>query len=471
MSRLTLNQMLIIMMLLFSSCIWGVLVLDQQQREYQYQNLVNKQLNIQSKLLLAFAFTKDISVLKTRLTDNFNTANTKSNPRIDSDLESLFYQLDFLCLDLLFSESCKQIRVILTNLQSYPIVLEARYIEQQVEVLSRQSDLLVHNIMELLDKNRSNYQKSEADLDQIRNQYFLLILVVGVFIMMLINHSFISPLQYISGLIQNVDNPAKFHSLKQPNKRLPEMYQSVEADIQKLQKKYHKLDDLRNAMLRHAAHELKTPLASVNEGCSILGEEVVGSLTPEQKEVVMLLNASAKRLNILVERLLDYNTLLQQISPRYDQVDLSLVVAECLRDNRLAMEQVGIDSIVDLTHLTAFSDSELIRRMLDNLVSNALAHGEKQNPIYIKIYELKDKLAIEVANHGSALSHESIANLFQPFSRGNTRRNDKVIGAGLGLSIVDECARLLNGNVALVDVAYADVCFRVVLPYQGASVE
>ena len=463
--------MLIIMMLLFSSCIWGVLVLDQQQREYQYQNLVNKQLNIQSKLLLAFAFTKDISVLKTRLTDNFNTANTKSNPRIDSDLESLFYQLDFLCLDLLFSESCKQIRVILTNLQSYPIVLEARYIEQQVEVLSRQSDLLVHNIMELLDKNRSNYQKSEADLDQIRNQYFLLILVVGVFIMMLINHSFISPLQYISGLIQNVDNPAKFHSLKQPNKRLPEMYQSVEADIQKLQKKYHKLDDLRNAMLRHAAHELKTPLASVNEGCSILGEEVVGSLTPEQKEVVMLLNASAKRLNILVERLLDYNTLLQQISPRYDQVDLSLVVAECLRDNRLAMEQVGIDSIVDLTHLTAFSDSELIRRMLDNLVSNALAHGEKQNPIYIKIYELKDKLAIEVANHGSALSHESIANLFQPFSRGNTRRNDKVIGAGLGLSIVDECARLLNGNVALVDVAYADVCFRVVLPYQGASVE
>lgn len=471
MSRLTLNQMLIIMMLLFSSCIWGVLVLDQQQREYQYQNLVNKQLNIQSKLLLAFAFTKDTSVLKTRLTDNFNTANTKSNPRIDSDLESLFYQLDFLCLDLLFSESCKQIRVILTNLQSYPIVLEARYIEQQVEVLSRQSDLLVHNIMELLDKNRSNYQKSEADLDQIRNQYFLLILVVGVFIMMLINHSFISPLQYISGLIQNVDNPAKFHSLKQPNKRLPEMYQSVEADIQKLQKKYHKLDDLRNAMLRHAAHELKTPLASVNEGCSILGEEVVGSLTPEQKEVVMLLNASAKRLNILVERLLDYNTLLQQISPRYDQVDLSLVVAECLRDNRLAMEQVGIESIVDLTHLTAFSDSELIRRMLDNLVSNALAHGEKQNPIYIKIYELKDKLAIEVANHGSALSHESIANLFQPFSRGNTRRNDKVIGAGLGLSIVDECARLLNGNVALVDVAYADVCFRVVLPYQGVSVE
>ena len=224
-------------------------------------------------------------------------------------------------------------------------------------------------------------------------------------------------------------------------------------------------------MLRHAAHELKTPLASVNEGCALLGEEVVGRLSPEQREVVMLLSASAKRLNILVERLLDYNTLLQQISPQYEQVNLALVVEECLRDNRLALDQGGIHPIVELTQITAFSDSELIRRMLDNLVSNALAHGTNQNPIYIKIYELKGKVAIEVANNGPALSQESVANLFQPFSRGNTQRNDKVIGAGLGLSIVDECARLLNGNVSLVDVDYADVCFRVVLPLQGVNIE
>ncbi len=463
--------MLIIMMLISSSCIWGVLEVDKQHREQNYQNLINKQLNVQSKLLLAFAFTKDIAALRTPLTEHFKTNNNQSNPRVDSDLENLFYQLDFLCLDLLFSESCKQIRLILTNLQSYPIVLEAHFIEQQVQVLSNQSDLLVHNILELLDKNRSSYHKSELALDVARNKYLVFILIAAVLIMMLINHSFISPLQYISGLIQNVDNSAKFHSLKQPSKPLPKMYQTVEADIKKLQKKYHKLDDLRNAMLRHAAHELKTPLASVNEGCALLGEEVVGRLSPEQKEVVMLLNASAKRLNILVERLLDYNTLLQQISPHYDNVDLALVVDECLRDNRLALDQVGIHPIVDMTQITAFSDAELIRRMLDNLVSNALAHGKKHHPIFIKISELNGKIVIEVANSGAALSQESVANLFQPFSRGNTQRNDKIIGAGLGLSIVDECARLLNGNVSLADVDYADVCFRIVLPYQGVSVE
>jgi two-component system sensor histidine kinase GlrK len=315
--------MLIIMMLITSSCIWGVLVVDKQQREINYQNLVKKQLNVQSKLLLVFAFTKDTAALNIRLSEHFNTTNTKSNTRIDNDLDKLFYQLDFLCLDLLFSESCKQIRLILTNLQSYPIVLESRYIEQQAKMLSNQNDLLVNNIIELLEIHRSNYHKSELLLDHERTKYFVFILIAVALLMMLINHWFVSPLQYISGLIQNVENSAKFHSLKQPNKPLPEMYQSVEADIKKLQKKYHKLDDLRNAMLRHAAHELKTPLASVNEGCALLGEEVVGRLSPEQRAVLMLLSASAKRLNILLERLLDYNTLLQQISPQYEQVNLA----------------------------------------------------------------------------------------------------------------------------------------------------
>ncbi len=87
------------MMLITSSCIWGVLVVDKQQREINYHNLVKKQLNVQSKLLLVFAFTKDTAALNIRLSEHFNTTNTKSNTRIDNDLDKLFYQLNFLCLD------------------------------------------------------------------------------------------------------------------------------------------------------------------------------------------------------------------------------------------------------------------------------------------------------------------------------------------------------------------------------------
>jgi two-component system sensor histidine kinase GlrK len=53
--------------------------------------------------------------------------------------------------------------------------------------------------------------------------------------------------------------------------------------------------------------------------------------------------------------------------------------------------------------------------------------------------------------------------MFEPFIRGTEPRNDNVIGTGLGLSIVADCARLMHGDVQVVEVDYADVCFRVAI--------
>jgi two-component system sensor histidine kinase GlrK len=56
--------------------------------------------------------------------------------------------------------------------------------------------------------------------------------------------------------------------------------------------------------------------------------------------------------------------------------------------------------------------------------------------------------------------------LFEPFIRGEGTRNDNVIGTGLGLSIVADCARIMHGDATVIDVDYADVCFRVRIPQQ-----
>jgi two-component system sensor histidine kinase GlrK len=52
--------------------------------------------------------------------------------------------------------------------------------------------------------------------------------------------------------------------------------------------------------LRLASHELKTPLASIKESCSLLTEQVVGSLNPKQHEILSLLNSSTDRPNLLI---------------------------------------------------------------------------------------------------------------------------------------------------------------------------
>ena len=104
------------------------------------------------------------------------------------------------------------------------------------------------------------------------------------------------------------------------------------------------------------------------------------------------------------------------------------------------------------------------KEIIDNLLSNALAHGTMGRPIDIKLYKQRDMLILDVANRGRKIPAEIRKSLFEPFKRGEHRRNDRVIGSGLGLSIVADCARMMHGTVEIVDVDYADVCMRVSLP-------
>jgi two-component system sensor histidine kinase GlrK len=105
---------------------------------------------------------------------------------------------------------------------------------------------------------------------------------------------------------------------------------------------------------------------------------------------------------------------------------------------------------------------------LDNLISNAIAHGAQQTKIYVSVTLDSNNFILDVANHGNAISGEARKNIFEPFKRGEFMRNDRVIGAGLGLSIVSDCAGLLGGTVNIVNVSYAEVCFRIKLPRKDA---
>ncbi|MDM7859956.1 HAMP domain-containing sensor histidine kinase [Alteromonas sp. ASW11-36] len=244
---------------------------------------------------------------------------------------------------------------------------------------------------------------------------------------------------------------------------------SIERDLHWLADRLQQLEHLRTALLRHASHELKTPLASIKEGCSLLNEQVVGELNQSQREVLCLLNASTDRLNTLVEQLLDYNLLLQQAEPVMVATNLAALIEACLQENALALNhnERRVDIRLDIESIVV--DPDLLRRILDNLLSNAIAHGASDKTIFLHIYSSANYYVMDVANFGKPIALEDRERLFEPFSRGNTQRNDQVVGAGLGLSIVADCARLMQGRVSIVDHAIADVCFRVELPNKEKS--
>lgn len=228
-----------------------------------------------------------------------------------------------------------------------------------------------------------------------------------------------------------------------------------------------RLDDLeaqKQQFLRHMSHELKTPLASVREGSSLLADGVAGEVTPRQREILELIDASGRELQQLIEQLLDYNLLQHNRQLDVERTDVASVVEEVLVKHRLALDNKGM-------HVSCFDgpvawelDRTATARALDNLISNVVAYGEHGGMLEIRAHPLRDRLAIEVANSGEPIAEEDRARLFEPFFQGRGRRKGPLKGSGIGLSVAADCARLQHGSLELVDDTRLAVCFRLTLP-------
>lgn len=235
-----------------------------------------------------------------------------------------------------------------------------------------------------------------------------------------------------------------------------------------------RLDDLeaqKQQFLRHMSHELKTPLASVREGSSLLADGVAGEVTPRQREILDLIDTSGRELQQLIEQLLDYNLLKHSRQLDIARLDVATVVKEVLAKHRLALDNKEMR--VNCFHgpLNWALDGTATARVLDNLISNAVAYGEDGGELEIRARTLPDRLVVEVANSGEPIAEEDRERLFDAFYQGRVRRKGPLKGSGIGLSVAADCARLQQGTLELVDDARLAVCFRLTLPWPTPSPE
>lgn len=230
-----------------------------------------------------------------------------------------------------------------------------------------------------------------------------------------------------------------------------------------------RLDELeaqKQQFLRHMSHELKTPLASVREGSSLLADGVAGEVTPRQREILDLIDASGRELQQLIEQLLDYNLLQHNRQLDVERLDVATVAKEVLAKHRLALDNKGMRVSCFDGPLAWVLDRTATARVLDNLVSNAVAYGEDGGELEIRARPLRDRLVIDVANSGEPIPEQDRARLFEAFFQGSVRRQGPLKGSGIGLSVAADCARLQHGSLALVEDGRLAVCFRLTLPRQ-----
>ena len=380
----------------------------------------------------------------------------------DNAIDQFAVAADNLCQALSVPTTCTRLSEQLNQLAEYRAIEDQLLLNAYLASVGDSVDQLRDDV-EAAITERVKVQQDDLNAMQAKQAWSTAMLVsVSLLLILMGSQLIVNPVNNLKKIIRIMAHSDG--QLPPLSRQAPKELIDVEKDLHWLYDRLQQLEHIRTALLRHAAHELKTPLASIKEGCSLLSENVVGELNNSQREVLSLLTASTQRLNTLVEKLLDYNLLLQQAQPKMVQSDVSKLVSACLEDYALAIQDREVE--VKITASDVRVDEELFRRILDNLVSNAVAHGAVGRPINISLYNENDNLVRDVANRGKRIAPESVHTLFEPFIRATEPRNDNVIGTGLGLSIVADCARLMHGDVRVVDVDYADVCFRVTIGQQ-----
>ena len=244
----------------------------------------------------------------------------------------------------------------------------------------------------------------------------------------------------------------------------PEDLQHLGERLDWMRERLADLEQQKNRFLRHMSHELKTPLTALREGAELLAEEVVGKLTPEQREVAEILRHNSIELQKLIEDLLLYGAT-QSHRPALDiaPVELKRVVARVIDDQKLALRAKRLKIDANVQDLTLRADFEKLRVMLDNLVSNAIKFSPAGGTISLSARQVESRVVIDVADQGPGIAPEERKLVFEPFYRGQYAADALVKGTGIGLSVVREHAQMHAGSVEIIDNEPGSR-FRIQLP-------
>jgi two-component system sensor histidine kinase GlrK len=244
----------------------------------------------------------------------------------------------------------------------------------------------------------------------------------------------------------------------------PEDLQHLGERLDWMRERLADLEQQKNRFLRHMSHELKTPLTALREGAELLAEEVVGKLTPEQREVAEILRHNSIELQKLIEDLLLYGAT-QSHRPALDiaPIELKHVIARVIDDQKLALRAKRLTIDANVQDLTLRADFEKLRVMLDNLVSNAIKFSPAGGTISLSARQVETRVVIDVADQGPGIAPEERKLVFEPFYRGQHAADALVKGTGIGLSVVREHAQMHGGSIEIIDNA-PGARFRIQLP-------
>jgi signal transduction histidine kinase len=256
------------------------------------------------------------------------------------------------------------------------------------------------------------------------------------------------------------------------NARMYAIEQQRTVELARALEQQRELDRLKNQFIQNVSHELRTPLAMILGYAELLAAGELGEVRPEQQGPLEII---VQRSCVLRDLIGNITAILESEirEPVWESVSLSELVGEAMNDFQVLADQAGLELHGDISAKVpiVLGDAEHLRRVVDNLIGNALKFTPSGGRVAVRLSGHDEKVELEVADTGIGIASEHHESIFERFYQvdGTTRRIHG--GCGLGLALVKEIVERHGGGVSIESQLGRGSTFTVWLPVGTATSE
>ena len=220
-------------------------------------------------------------------------------------------------------------------------------------------------------------------------------------------------------------------------------------------------ESLRTDFIANVSHELKTPLAVMQNYGTMLQQP--GLSEEKRMEYAKAVTDVSRRLANLITNILKLNKLEnQKIFPAAKTYDLGEQLCECLLSFENAWEKKNLDIETDIEeNVLVTTDEELLSLVWNNLFSNAIKFTEPHGKVSLILKSRGEDAVVSVTDTGCGISPEVGKHIFEKFYQGDT--SHAIQGNGLGLALVKRVMDIIGGDISVNSEVGKGSTFTVIL--------
>lgn len=226
----------------------------------------------------------------------------------------------------------------------------------------------------------------------------------------------------------------------------------MQRELKTTNKELERVAKLKDEFLGIAAHDMRTPLTGIKGACELLLDGYVGTLSPEQLELVQLVDRQGRYMLDLINDILDVTKIESgKINLALEDHDLVSFLGEQANAVALWARTKGIEIRTEVSEglPPVPLDAERVGQVLNNLISNAIKFSDPGSSVTLSAVRDDDQVEIAVHDTGQGMPPEDLDKVFRAFTQASSRATGGEKGTGLGLAIVKKLVELHGGRVGV----------------------